>query len=92
MTVAPVVAVISALRKSSTAALSEISATHGANSTSADACLSAAEPTPADVHSTTPADAHSATAAADVHSAAAASTVHPTAAAAPLCQGRGCNC
>jgi hypothetical protein len=97
-----VIAAISALRKPSTAALSEISAAHGANSASADACLSIAEPTATDVHSTAPAaDAHSAATATGAHSAATATGVHSTAtatavrstaAAAPLGQGRGCYC
>jgi hypothetical protein len=95
-----VIAAISALRKPSTAALSEISAAHGANSASADACLSIAEPTATDVHSAAAAaDPHSAAPAADSHSAATATGVHSTAtgvhstpAAAPLGQGRGCNC
>jgi hypothetical protein len=80
-----VTAAISALRKLSAAAPYEISAAHGANSASANARLSTAEPAAADAH--TPSRAThmhaAATAAAKVHATtAAAADMHATSATA----------
>jgi hypothetical protein len=89
----------SALRKLSAAAPYEISGAHLANSASADARLSTAEPAAADAHTPSRAtDTHAA--AADMHATSAAATVHTASAtvhtaspaAAPLGEGRGCNC
>jgi hypothetical protein len=89
-----VIAAKSALRKLSAAAPYEISAAHWANSASADARLSTAEPAAADAHATsTAADMHATSTSATAHTASTSATVHtasPT--AAPLGEGRGCNC
>jgi hypothetical protein len=96
----------SALRKLSAAAPYEISGAHLANSASADARLSTAEPAAADAHTPSratdthaaAAKVHATTAAADMHATSAtahtaSATVHTASpAAAPLGEGRGCNC
>jgi hypothetical protein len=75
-----VIAAISALRKLSAAAPYEISAAHCANSASANARLSTAEPAAADAH--TPSRATDTHAAAKVHATTAAADMHATSATA----------
>jgi hypothetical protein len=87
-----VIAAISALRKLSAAAPYEISAAHWANSASANARLSTAEPAAADAHSPScatdthaaAAKVHATTAAADMHATSTSATAHTASPAATV--------